>query len=181
MSLEEGQKLYQLKKPLSFKHKGETIKATFLELREPKMSHSRAYNKIDQIVSGLTTQSALKFHQMGLDKDTVISGTEVKSLSEIDSDEYEDEAEKFGSMLGACFGFAEDPNLLANFVDTFAKMACNSTQSSVCVVGGEVPMSSAIWQEMSPIDGKGAAIAWASFFTMPAELADDKESGSASE
>lgn len=181
MSLEDGQKMYVLKYPLKYKYKGETKTAVFLELHEPKMSHSRNFSKIEQMVSGLLTMSALKFQKLGLDKDTIISGTEVKTLADIDPDEFDSEAHKFSEMLGSCFGFSDDPNLQANFVETFAAMACNSKQSSVCVVDGEVPMSDVIWLDMDPRDGKGAAVLWAAFFTMPSELTQDEDSSKRSE
>ncbi len=180
MSLEDGQKIYTLKKPLSYKLKGETKQAQFIELKEPKMSHSRGYNKISQMVSGLTTSSALKMKALGIEEEEVTSGTEVKKLHEVDQDEYESEAEKFGEMLGSLFGFSDDENLQANFVDTFRDMACKKANSSICIIDGEEPMAIPIWEDMSPEDGLGLALAWASFFTMPPELEKPKESDSVS-
>ena len=181
MSLDDGQKIYTLKKPLSYKFKGETKQAQLIELREPKMSHSRGYNKISQMVSGLTTSSALKMKALGIEEEENTSGGEVKKLHEVDQDEYESEAEKFAGMLSSLFGFSEDENLQANFADTFRDMACKTGNASICVVDGEVPMTSGIWGDLSPEDGLGMALAWASFFTMPPELEKPKGSDSVSE
>lgn len=181
MSLEDGQKLYTPKKSLVYKLNGETKEAQFIELREPKMSHSRGYNKISQMVSGLTASSALKMQALGIEPEENTSGGEVKKLHEVNQDEYESEAEKFAGMLASLFGFSEDENLQANFVDTFRDMACRTGNASICVVDGEEPMTRGIWDEMSPEDGLGMALAWASFFTMPPELEKPKESDSASE
>jgi len=179
MSLEDGQTIYKLKYDLTYKHKGETKTAQFLDLREPGMSHSRGYYKLKQMVTGLMMSSAQQFENLGIDRDDIVSGTEVKKLHEIDQDEFEDDADNFSEMLGYCFGLSKEVQL-DHFVDDFYKIACNSKHSSICVVDGEVPMSSGIWETMHPEDAGGAALAWAAFFTMPSDLKSKLGSASAS-
>lgn len=169
MSIEDGQNLYMLKKPLSYKVKGETKKAQFLELREPGMSHSRGYLKIKQMVTGLMLSSAKAFDGMGLDRDDIISGTKVKKLSDTNPEDHDNESEQLAEMLSYCFGLTSEIQL-CNFVEEFEKIACRSAQKSICVVDGEVPMSSTIWDDLHPEDAEGAALTWAAFFTMPSDL-----------
>ncbi len=180
MSIEDGQKLYMLKHGLSYSVKGETKKAQFLELREPGMSHSRGYLKIKQMVTGLMMNSAKAFEGMDLDPDDIISGTQVKKLHEVNTDEHEDECDKLADMLSYCFGLTNEVQL-CNFVEEFQKIACRSAQKSICVVDGETPMSSAIWEELHPEDAEGAALKWAAFFTMPSDLKGASGSDNASE
>lgn len=180
MSLEDGQKLYMLKKPLTYRVKGETKKAQFLELREPGMSHSRGYLKIKQMVTGLMMSSAKAFDGMGLDRDDIISGTQVKKLHEVDAKKHEEESDQLAEMISYCFGLSSEISL-ANFVEEFEKIACRSAQKSICVVDGETPMSPAIWEDLHPEDAEGAALKWAAFFTMPSDLKEAKGSGNASE
>jgi hypothetical protein len=180
MSLEDGQKLYTLKHPLSYSvtGKGETRQAQFLELREPGMSHSRGYLKMKQMVTGLMMGSAQKMQEMGIERDSIVSGSEVKKLHDIDQDQYDEEADNMAEMLNYCFGMSTEIDL-CHFVETFEKIACNSRQKSICAIDGEEPMASAIWEKLHPEDAAGAAIAWASFFTMPSDFQKPKESGSA--
>ena len=172
---------YQLKKGLMYADKnGATVKAEFLELIEPGATHTTEYLRLEQMISGLLFSTIDKFGTSE-NENTVYQApvAEAKPLHEKSVTEHAKESEDLANMLPALFGTNQSVSL-ADFVKIFGKMAVNSVEKSICRVDGKVPLTRALWDKLSPVDAKGVAIAYCSFFVMPSLMDDLKESDSPS-
>jgi hypothetical protein len=177
MSLEDGQKLYELKHKLAYSFKGETREAQFLELSEPGGSHRRGFLKLKQMVRSLVIAMGSKLDDLEkMASNGRVAGGQVQGLHEKDHDEHESEAEELAEILGLAFGAADEVQL-CNFVDIFGEIACHTKFKTICSVDGEVPMTATIWNDLHPDDAEGVALTYAGFFIMPSEF----RSGSTSE
>ena len=174
---------YHLKKSLTYADKsGATVEATFLELIEPGATHTTEYLRLEQMISGLLFSTIDKFGTSSDDENTVYQAPvpETKLLHEKSEIEHEKEAQDLVNMLPALFGTNQSVSL-ADFVKIFGKMAVNSVEKSICRADGKVPLTRALWDKLSPVDAKGVAIAYCSFFVMPSLMEDLKESDNPSE
>lgn len=182
MSLEDGTVLYNFerKKKPTYSKAGATKQAQFVELREPGMSHLGQLCKIKQTMNGLIlhlTEVSEKYK--GLDDSGPEAGTELEKFHEQDSDQHEENAKQLAQMLEFAFGMADAD--MSHFMADFQKMACNSRQSSICVLDNEQVMTQAIWETLDPQDAINIALRWAAFFTMPLEFHQSIEQGEQSE
>jgi hypothetical protein len=173
MSVQEGTIEFFLKKTISYAHEGQTKEAQFLELREPQMIHLRHSAKLKQMVTRATIEMATKLKDQGVEPDTVVAGTELKKAHEVSEEEYGADSDQNAEAVQMALMMSADVDL-AEFVETFGKMACQKKGDSVCLLDGEQPMTDALWMKMSPEDAVSAAVKWASFFAMPDALLNSR-------
>lgn len=182
MTMQDGITHYNLKKPLSYQFGGQTVRAQFLELREPGMEHSSHYFKLRQMVTRACVEITAMFEAWDLDsgRSSVVAGGEVKKTHEQDEAGHADETEEAIEMISMALHMAEKVDL-DQFLKIFAEMACNEGGKSICAVDGRVAMTKGIWANMSLDDALGAAVRWSAFFAMPDVLGSsifEKQSGS---
>jgi len=164
MSIKDGEFEFKLSTPLGFSFQGAKEETLMVTLFEPSMEHIKFYLKLKQL---------LTISQMDLAKasgmfDTIREGgQEVKPFQD-DTENIElgvDETfQAFKASLEASVSVE-----MADFIGTFTKMILIPSRKPLARVDGKVPMTSTLWNNLSPDDAYNMAVRWCSFFAMPSQ------------
>lgn len=153
--------------------KGRTEQATHLVLQEHGMEHLGHWMQMRQMVTRAMTSMALKFKDQEVPEDAVVAGQEVKSIKDVDADDYGAESKQAAEAINMALMMADDVEA-SDFVEIFGKMVTTNKGRSICLVDGAVPMTSSLWLKMKPEDAYNAAVMWAAFFAMPDALVNNE-------
>ncbi|MCP4489041.1 MAG: hypothetical protein GY820_17270 [Gammaproteobacteria bacterium] len=165
MSIENGETVYGLKRPIKYHSQtagGET-EATEILLREPSYQHAHEAWSIRQDLMSVVRELQVVAQA---EEATQIASGESKPFHE-NTEAYESESEMLYDMLKEGIFMAKSIDIGA-FVDKFIKMV-SRTDSLKCLamLNGETRLKQTHIESMSPDDVLGVALWWACFFAMP--------------
>ena len=164
MGIREGNTEYSLKRELPYTFKGQSEKATIIELREPGMEHTKYYLRLRQMVT--QSQMSLAKQADNIKQAQEAIGEVVKPLKD-NVEELEKQAEADGDGIALAI-MASDVDISA-WISAFEKMACSHARQSICMVDSKTPMTKALWANVHPDDAFDMSVRWISFFGMPSE------------
>lgn len=164
MSLIDGKTEFELSRPVTYSHKGETIQGHVLALYEPAMEHSKGYRRISQMLTRCAMEMAILRDKLGAgEKQTEAGGRVLPALHEAEA-EHEAQAVIDEELIRVTLEAAERSD---EFVEVFGDMVCAQSRKPLCMVDGQERMTRAIWDRLHPEDAFNTAIRWASFFATP--------------
>lgn len=165
MSVQDGTCKFDLTRVVKYHSHGQPQEADYVILKEPCMDHVSFYLKLKQMITRSQMELAKQAGEINKLRDSI--GDVVKTLDE-DADRIESETDMLHDGIVLALESSETVDI-SKFMETFAKMACLKARKSICMVGGELAMTSAIWSNLKPDDAFNIAVRWCSFFAMPSE------------